>query len=355
MTGLAVRARIAVRNIDYDIEAPSGSVLAVIGPNGAGKTSLLSIAAGLLRPDDGRVELDGRVLTDTSAGIHVPTHRRGIATLSQQPLLFPHLTAEANVAFAPRSAGVGRSRSKEVAREWLSHVGAAELAGRRPSELSGGQAQRVAVARALAADPALLLLDEPLAALDVESAPAVRRLLRTMLQERRRTAVLVTHDVLDALALADTVVVIDDGRVVERGPVRSVLAAPRSTFAARIAGLDLVDGTVVAPGTLRTPDGITVMGTGDVEVGSAAVAVFTPSAVAVHAEPPHGSPRNVFRATVSDIEVRGASVRVTARVSSTLALSADVTAAAVADLDLVPGHIVHLAVKAHEVALHGAP
>jgi molybdate transport system ATP-binding protein len=354
VSGLEVRARLAARHIDYETDVPAGSVLAVLGPNGAGKTSLLSIVAGLLRPDDGRVLLGDRILTDTAARVHVPAHRRGVATLSQQALLFPHMTAEANVGFAPRSAGVGRARARDIAHEWLSVVGALDLADRRPSQLSGGQAQRVAVARALAADPALLLLDEPLAALDVDSAPAIRRVLRTILRQREQTALLVTHDVLDALTLADLCVVVDGGRVVERGTVRDVLTSPRSAFAARIAGLDLLDGRIVEPGVLRTADGSTVVGTGDVAVGSSAVAVFSPSAVAVYAEEPHGSPRNVFRATVADIEVRGSSVRVTGHVTGDLSLSADVTVAAVADLDLTPGRNAFFVVKAQEVALHDA-
>ncbi|MGU3435979.1 sulfate/molybdate ABC transporter ATP-binding protein [Actinomycetes bacterium M1A6_2h] len=354
MTGLVVRARIAARDIDYAVDVPTGSVLAVLGPNGAGKTSLLSVAAGLLRPDDGRVELNGRVLTDTQTTVHVPTHRRSVAMLSQQPLLFPHLTALANVAFAPRSAGIGRARAAVIAQQWLSAVDATDLADRRPSQLSGGQAQRVAVARALAADPALLLLDEPLAALDVDSAPAVRRLLRSILRTRERTAVLVTHDVLDALALADVVAVIENGRIVEVGEVRKVLTSPRSAFAARIAGLDLMDGVAVAPQTLRTADGVTVVGTGNVEVGATAVAVFSPGAVAVHSERPHGSPRNVFRVVLTDMEVRGTTVRLVGSVSARQTLSADVTAAAVTDLGLDIGQVAWFAIKAQEVALQHA-
>ena len=189
----------------------------------------------------------------------MPPHRRGVGLLAQQPLLFPHLSALANVAFGPRAQGVSRRAATARARELLAAVDAGALADRRPAQLSGGQQQRVALARALAAGPGLLLLDEPLAALDVDATPAMRALLRRTVRDGNRTAVLVTHAALDALVLADRVVVLTAGRVVEEGPVREVLARPRSPFAARIAGLDLVPGTACAEG-LKTADGFVVAG-----------------------------------------------------------------------------------------------
>ena len=200
----------------------------------------------------GGPQVDGRILFELGPGRNAWTapHRRGTALLAQEPLLFPHLTALDNVAFGPRSAGAGRAQARETARHWLAEVDAADLAGRRPGELSGGQAQRVAVARALAADPGLLLLDEPMAALDVHAAPLLRRLLKRVLAGRR--AIIVTHDVLDAYMLADRVIVLEEGRITEDGPTREVLQRPRSRFAAGLAGLNLVAGTVTAD---RAPDG----------------------------------------------------------------------------------------------------
>ena len=179
----------------------------------------------------------------------MPAHARGVAMLSQQAMLFPHMTAAANVGYAPRCKGQSRSAARATAHRWLEAVGAADLAERRPAQLSGGQAQRVAVARALAAEPRLLLLDEPMAALDVTAAPALRRLLREILRDNGRTAIIVTHDLLDALAIADKVIVVEGGRVVESGPVRRVLSAPRSGFAARIAGVNLVSGVDLRTGS----------------------------------------------------------------------------------------------------------
>ncbi len=354
MSGLSLDARIQARDIEMAVDVAEGEVLAVLGPNGAGKSTLLSVAAGLIRPDTGRVELNGRVLTDTDAGIAVPPHRRGMALLAQEALLFPHLTVAANVAFAPRSAGRNRREARAIARHWLDAVDATQFADRRPHQLSGGQAQRVAVARALAADPQALLLDEPMAALDVAAAPALRVLLRKVLREEHRTAVVVTHDVLDALALADRVIVVDGGRVVESGSVRDVLSRPRSSFAARIAGLNLV-AVFATPSGFETENGVRMHGLPDDDVGGTApaVAVFAPHSVAVHRRSPEGSPRNVFGVTVTEIEVRGPIVRVRAVTPrGRLELSADVTAESVAELDLVPGLDVFFVVKATEVAIH---
>ena len=354
MSGLHLRATLARRDLDVELQVAPGEVVALLGPNGSGKSTLLSLVAGLLRPDTGRITLDGDVLLDTDAGTHVPPHRRGVVLLAQQALLFPHLSAADNVAFGPRATGRSRGAARAEAARWLDAVGAAELGPRKPAQLSGGQAQRVAVARALATEPRLLLLDEPMEALDVAAAPALRQLLRTVLRTQGRSALLVTHDVLDALVLADRVVVLEAGRVVEQGPTREVLSRPRSAFAARVAGLNLVAGTVGEHG-LRTAGGVLVTGTVDPAcvVGERAVAVFSPSAVAVHPARPAGSPRNAIEVVVASVEPRGEQVRVRAVEGSDGAgLMADVTVGAAAELELVPGARAWFAVKAAEVAVH---
>lgn len=356
MSGVRVQARLNVRDVDVDLALEDGQVLAVLGPNGAGKSTLLSMIAGLLRPDTGRIELGATVVTDTRAGTFVPAHARRVAMLSQQAMLFPHMSVAANVAYAPRCSGLSRTKARSVARRWLAAVDAEDLADRRPAQLSGGQAQRVAVARALAAAPRLLLLDEPMAALDVTTAPTLRRLLREVLRDAGRTAIIVTHDLLDALAIADQVMVIENGRAVETGPVRDVLTSPRSDFAARIAGVNLIAGTAAGPGTLRTPWDSVVAGTGDLVAGTPAIALFRPAAVAVHPDPPHGSPRNVIEVTVTEIDVHGTGVRVRGATlpDGGTGPAADITAAAAADLNLAPGQTVYFVVKAQEVQLHPA-
>ncbi len=344
---LELSAYVEERDVEVTLTVATGETVALLGANGAGKSTVLAVAAGLLRPDRGRVVLSGRTLVDERR--FVPPHRRRVALLAQQPLLFPHLSVLDNVAFGPRSAGASRRTSRAAAAEWLARVDASDLGGRRPTGLSGGQAQRVAVARALAAEPELLLLDEPLAALDVDVAPAVRQTLRSVLTDR--TAVVVTHDPLDALLLADRVVVLDAGRVVEEGPSTDVLSRPRSEFAARMAGLNMLVGTWTGD-RVQLDSGEAVQGrvVGPApEVGARAVAAFRPTAVAVYRHEVTGSPRNRFREIVLGVEPLADLVRV-----RTPTLRADVTAASVAELDLVPGVEVSLSVKATEVAVYRA-
>ena len=309
--------------------------------------------AGILRPDSGRATLDDRVLYDQSPRrVWVPPHARGIALLAQDPLLFPHLSALDNVAFGPRANGERRVDARATARRWLDEVDAGQLADRKPPQLSGGQAQRVAIARALAAEPRLLLLDEPMAALDVGAAPLLRRVLRRVLVDR--AALIVTHDLLDALLLASRVVVVDHGRIVESGPTQEVIQRPRTPFTARIAGLNLVNGIATGRAHLRDVHGVEVEGSPSAELvdGEPTLAVFSPSAVAVYVDAPHGSPRNTFPVTVAELEPRDAQVRVRSHDRSGGTLLADVTASSVSELDLYPGKQVNYSVKATAVTIY---
>lgn len=364
MTGLSVRAVVAERKLDVDFSVAPGEVLAVLGPNGAGKSTAMHVIAGLVQPDSGVVRLGGRVLTDTAAAVRVPTYDRRVGLLLQDPLLFPHMTVAANVAFPLRSrhrlsSARTRRRCAAAALHWLGEVDAAELADRMPRQLSGGQAQRVALARALAAEPDVLLLDEPMAGLDVTAATAVRAVLRRVLAPGSRSAVLITHDLLDVLTLADRVLVIESGRVAEAGTATAVLAAPRSRFGASFAGVNLVLGTAGSDGTLVTEWGTTWCGLWAPEVrpGGPAVAIFRPAAVAVYTDKPDGSPRNMVEAVVAELDARGTALRVRSETQpdGTAGLAADITAAAAADLRLTPGDRIHFVVKAQEVAIHPAP
>ncbi len=352
---LTMTAHLAARDIDLDFSLADGERVAVLGPNGAGKSTMLSILAGVLRPDRGRAELDGQMLYDRGGRRNrwVAPHRRGVALMAQDPLLFPHLSALNNVAFGPRATGQRDRDAKATARRWLAEVGAAEFAGRKPAQLSGGQAQRVAIARALAANPRLLLLDEPLAALDVGAAPLLRRVLRRVLDDR--AALIVTHDLLDALLLASRVIVIESGRIVESGPTQDVIQHPRTPFTARIAGLNLINGTADGNGLLDA-QGTSVEGVlrTATEAGEPAIAVFSPNAVAVYDQLLHGSPRNSFAVTVTELEPRDAQVRVRARDRSGRTLLADITAPAVSELDLYPGKEVFYSVKATAVTIYPA-
>lgn len=352
-TALTVRAAVPERDVDVDLDVPAGQVLALLGANGAGKSTVVGLAAGTLRPRHGEVWVDGRQVA--GAGRWVPAHERGISLLAQEPLLLPHLDVVDNVAFGPRARGAGRAQARQVALARLDEVGAAHLAGHRPGELSGGQQQRVALARALAPDPRLLLLDEPLSALDVHAAAELRQTLRTSLREAGRTAVVVTHDLLDVLALADAVVVMDGGRVVEHGPATEVLTRPRSDFAARFAGVNLVVGTRTADDGVRVAD-LVLHGLVDEPdaAGENAAATFSPRAVAVYRQVPDGSPRNTVRVRVDGIERQGELVRIWGTTDSGVRLAADITPSSVAGLALAIGQEITFVVKAAEVSIYAA-
>jgi molybdate transport system ATP-binding protein len=345
--------------VDLTFNVAAGEVLAVVGPNGAGKSTAMSVVAGLLRAQRATVRVGDRILTDTAERVHVPVHDRRIGLLLQDPLLFPHMTVLGNVLFAARHArAASNTEPGSLARQWLHRVGAAEWADRRPAELSGGQAQRVALARALAADPDVLLLDEPLAGLDVAGAAAVRPILRDVLTQERpslRPAVLVTHDLLDVLSIADRVLVLEDGAVAESGPVADFLAAPRSRFGARMAGVNVVRGVLAGPTTLRGADGVWHGVPAEaLSAESDVLAVFSPASVAVYPDQPHGSPRNSIRVRIAQLDVTGAAVRVRGadQADGGPGLAADVTREAVAELRLTVGKQVWMAVKTQLVSLH---
>jgi molybdate transport system ATP-binding protein len=352
MTGVRVRAAVERRGVELEFDGAAGEVLAILGPNGAGKSTALHVIAGLVRPDRGEVRVGQRVLTDTATGVHVPTHDRRVGLLLQDPLLFPHLNVTRNVAFAPRS-------SRAAAAHWLAEVDAAELADRMPRQLSGGQAQRVALARALAAEPDVLLLDEPLAGLDVAVATAMRKVLRRVLARDGRSAVLITHDLLDVLTLADRVLVLEAGGIAESGSAATILTTPRSRFGARFAGVNLVAGTAGTDGVLTTRWGTTWHGSPgpDLVAGESAVALFNPAAVAVYRDKPHGSPRNTVEVTVAELDSRGAVIRVRAdeQPDGAPGLAADITTESATELRVAPGDRVYFSVKAQEVTVHPSP
>jgi len=328
--------------LDVQLRVRAGETIAVLGPNGAGKTTLLRALAGLV-PINGRVELNGQVLDDSAAGRHIPTERRRVGIVFQDHVLFPHMTVLDNVAFGLRHD------SSRIAREWLDRAGLGDRASAMPRELSGGQAQRVALIRTLATEPHLLLLDEPLSALDVTIRAEVRRELSRQLSGFHGVRILVTHDPLEAIALADRLVVLEHGKVVQSGSPAEVTARPRSRFVADLAGVNLLRGQgrgdhiELASGTaLAAPEA----GDGDV------FAVIHPRAVALYTSRPEGTPRNVWRGRAEDLDLQGERVRV--RLSGAVPLVAEVTPSAVRELHLDAGAEVWVAVKATEVSVYPA-
>jgi molybdate transport system ATP-binding protein len=340
-----VRVQRGVLLVEAGFNVADGEVLALLGPNGAGKSTLVRVLAGLLRPDAGRVAVDGATWDD--AATHRPAPERSVGMVFQDALLFPHLSVADNVAFGLRTRKVPKAAARAAAQGWLARVGLDGFGDRRPAELSGGQAQRAALARALVVDPALLLLDEPLSALDARTRLTVRAELRRHLAEFPGSTVLVTHDPVDAMALADRVVVIEEGRIVQTGPPAEVARAPRTDYVARLVGLALLPGTAEG----RT---VRLEGGGAVAVAEEAsgpvFAAVRPESVALYLSRPEGSPRNVWPARLVAATPHGATVR--CELAGEVPLIADVTATAFAELGLAPGAEVWATVKASEVSVY---
>jgi molybdate transport system ATP-binding protein len=334
--------------LDAGLRIAAGEVVALLGPNGAGKTTALRALAGLAGLTDGHITLDGRDLDRPAGRVWVPPERRAIGVVFQDYLLFPHLSALDNVAFGPRRRGADRRGARAEAMRWLERVGLGDLARRRPRQLSGGQAQRVALARALAVQPRLLLLDEPLAALDAGTRADTRVELQRHLADHPGATLLVTHDPLDALVLADRLVILEEGAVVQEGGAAEITARPRTGYVARLVGLNLYRGR--ADGHAVDVGGV-VLTAADALHGDAFVA-FSPAAVALYPDRPGGSPRNTWPATIAGIQRHGDNLRI--QLAGALPAAADVTPAAAASLELTPGRPVWAAVKAAETRAYPA-
>ncbi|MEX0173287.1 ABC transporter permease [Streptomyces sp. LMG1-1-1.1] len=326
------------------LDADAGTTIAVVGPNGAGKTTLLRALLGLTPRAHAALRLGD---TDVTG---LPPHRRRVAWVPQDGALFPHLTALANTAYGLRAQGVPRTEARREARAWLDRLGVGHLAHRRPAQLSGGQAQRVALARALAARPRLLVLDEPLAALDQTTRAHVRHTLRTHLAGFGGVCLIVTHDPVEAVSLADRVLVLDEGRALQYGIPSEVTRHPRSPWVARMLGRNAWSGTTTADG-LALPGGGTLVAADPLPPGAEALAVIPPEAVAVHRARPGGSPRNVWPGTVREITASGSRLRVLVTSDQVPDLVAEITPQAAAELGLADGVSVWTSVKATEATV----
>lgn len=346
MLELEARTAVGALSLDVALRVAPGETLALAGPSGAGKTTVLRIAAGLTRPDHGRVRCGGQVWLDTGSGVSLAPDLRRVGYLFQEYALFPNLNAWRNVAYGIR--GVSRAERRERAMALLERFGVAPLAEARPRTLSGGERQRVAMARALARGPRALLLDEPLSALDARTRATSSRELAVLLREAAVPAVLVTHDFEEAALLADRVAVIDAGRVAQVGTAGELAASPASAFVADLTGAVVLSGTARAG-----PDGLTEV---ELHGGGAVRSVegaSGPVAVTVHpweislepAGSTHmGSAQNRLTATVASVTPVGNRVRV--GVLASQPLTAELTATAARDLELAPGMPIVAAWKA---------
>jgi molybdate transport system ATP-binding protein len=342
-------ARIGLRlgslDLDVEIHAEPGEVVALLGPNGAGKSTVLRCLAGLTPLDRGQISIDGAVVDDPVGDVLVEPEDRPIGFVFQDHVLFDHLTVLENVAYGMRARGTTKSVARQRAHDWLERFDLDDYARQRPAVLSGGQAQRVALARALATDPRLLLLDEPLAALDVGTRAAVRRDLRRHLASFDGMRLVVTHDPVDAYALADRVVVLEAGRIVQAGTLAKVTAHPRTRYVADLVGVNLVVGEV-RDGVLTTPTGARVV-IADAADGSALATIRPHSVVLARGDGVVSSARNTWPGTVVDVDRLGDRVRLV--IDGELPLTAEITAAALDDLALRPGDDVYASVKATDI------
>ncbi|MFF3088125.1 ABC transporter permease [Streptomyces nojiriensis] len=329
---------------ELTLDAEPGTTIAVVGENGAGKTTLLRALLGLTPRAHAALRLGDDDVTT------LPPHKRQVAWVPQDGALFPHLTAVANTAYGLRARGMPRARARREARTWLDRLGVLHLADRRPAQLSGGQAQRVALARALAARPRLLLLDEPLAALDQTTRARVRHTLRTHLAGFGGVCLIVTHDPVEAVSLADRVLVLAHGRALQDAPPAEVTRHPRSPWVARMLGRNAWPGTASADGLALAAGGRLVVAE-TLHEGTKALAIIAPEAVSVHRDRPGGSPRNVWPGTVREITAVGSRLRVLIASEQVPDLVAEITPDAAAELRIVDGAAVWTSVKATEVTL----
>ncbi|WP_342767043.1 molybdate ABC transporter permease subunit [Acidipropionibacterium virtanenii] len=362
-SSVRVRGRIRERGWDVDLRVDAGEVIAVMGHNGAGKSTLAGVITGLLGLDSGELRIGGRLVD--GAGVLLPPRRRGVALLTQQARIFGHMSVLDNVAYGPRSHGASRERARRIARAELAGAGCLDLAGRRGDELSGGQAARVGLARALAVAPDVLILDEPTAALDVESRAMVQRVLRRRLAATGTTAILITHDVIDAVQVASRLLVMDGGRVVADGSPSALLASPTTGFTARLAGVNMIRGRAqvdsdhlvsVSIGERRL---VAVTGSGEetsgaegaetIAEGDEVALVFAPRTVALHREPVPGSPRTCLPGTVAGVEQSGGLVTVLVTLDSGETIRAQVTIGAWTELGISPGETLWCTIKATQV------
>jgi molybdate transport system ATP-binding protein len=348
-----VTARREAFEVSAAFEAEAGRTVALLGPNGSGKSTLVSTIAGLLPPVEGTIALEDAVLDDPANDVCLPPERRPIGVVFQDLLLFPHLSATENVAFPLRARGVPKPEAHERAAELLTRLGLANRAGARPRDLSGGEAQRVALARALIVEPALLLLDEPLSALDVGARMRVRELIRDELGGFPGVRVIVTHDPVEASVLAERLVLLEDGKVSQTGTPEEIRAAPRSRYAADLVGVNSFRGILepleVGAGLLVTGDGDIVAPWPEGFAGGEVIGLLRPADVTLSLDPPDGSARNVVQGRVTSISVEGDRARV--RIASAPPLVAEITLASVERLGLHDGVVTWASFKAMEVEI----
>jgi len=354
MTPGDLRARIMVRRsdtftLDIDLVIPAGITAALLGPSGAGKSTAVATLSGIIALDGGRIELAGTPWDDPDEDVFLPPEARAVGVVFQDHMLFPHLTVLENLAFGPRSRDRGRDDSHAIAQDWLERLGLEGLETSRPRDLSGGEAQRVALGRALATEPDLLLLDEPLSALDVTTRSELRRFLARHLRAVTGPRLLITHDPVEAFLLADVIHVIEAGRITQRGSADDIRLRPRTPYAAHLGGANLFTGIATAGEVDVSGHSLHI---GDGKVTGPVLLTVRPAAVSLHLKRPSGSPRNTWQTTVELVEDLGERARL--RTGPPLPLIAEVTTRSAREMKLAPGVVVWPAIKATDIGVEPA-
>ena len=346
MLSIAVTKKLRTFDVDVRLNISRGITL-LLGPSGHGKSSLLNMVAGNMQPDSGRIAIDDVVLFDRDRGIDMPMERRNIGYVFQDYALFPHLSAYENVAYGLRARGMQSSQIRKRVMDALERLAIPQLHREPPGRLSGGQRQRVALARALVVEPRMLLLDEPLGALDVQVRAHVRAELKALLQELNIPTIMVTHDPMDAIGLNGDIVVLENGRAIQRGCYADLLAAPASRFVADFVESNSYCGDVVtlAPdgdALIRLDEGVEISVVLP-EPATRVLMVVHPWDVALLTSPNAGSMRNLVEGRIVSIYPLRDRVRVMVR--GPISVTAEVTRPSLDALALKEGDRVYCAFK----------
>jgi molybdate transport system ATP-binding protein len=357
---LRLASRLGAFQLEAELQVADRAVMVLVGESGSGKSTLLRCLAGLQRPERGRIVVDGEPWFDADASAWRAAHERSVGVVTQDVALFPHLSAAENIAFGLRARGVGAPERRLRVAAALERLGIAALAARKPHQLSGGQQQRVAIARAIVVEPRLLLLDEPLSALDASSRRSIRAELRRLLAELSCMTVYVTHSPAEALSFGERITVLEAGRVSQTGSRDALMRSPRSRYVAEFLGVNLFRGSLDPGGAPGRPTaGATriALPQGELAVSDRAAdgdvaIVIRPREITLALERPTGTARNVFEGAIEELLPEppdGELVRVS--LASRPPLIAEVTRQAVEALGLAPGRRVFASFKAAGVQL----
>ena len=352
MNGLI--AQVALKRADgfeleVDLEIAHGSTVAVLGPNGAGKSTLVGALAGVLPIDSGRITLGDDVLDDPREQIFVGPEHRDIGIVFQDYLLFPHLTVADNVGFSLLASGLPKSEVTTMVDIWLERSGLTGVSDKKARELSGGEAQQVAVARAIMSGPRMLVLDEPMAALDATIRVEMRRRLEDHLNEFDGPRLLITHDATEAFLLADSIYVMEEGRVTQSGTADDIRLRPQTAYVADLAGSNLLRGSAASGGVDL---GNHRLHTAETSIQGPVLVTIHPRAISLHSDRPQGSPRNVWETTIKRVENYGDRVRI--QTDGPVPLTVEVTPSAVEALAMAPGVRLWISIKATEIGVQPA-